>query len=227
MNMIRFDSVDSTNTTALDYPVGSVVVASQQVKGRGRFDRSWSSSLGGLWFSLVLGSARRPFEYTFIASLAVLDHVGGCVKWPNDVYVKGKKICGILSEGVSVGSKLDKIIVGVGVNVNNTLPDDLKEIGISLSSVAGKEVDVEELLSKILKSFEKYLSMPFEEVLDLYKTKCCVMGKVVDVKSVDSSLSGKVVDINSNGNLMVEASDGVEKVIEGDVELGILNNSVI
>ena len=116
----KFDSVDSTNEEGKKFGYNSVIVSSVQVKGKGRFKREWESKKGGLWFSIVLEPTRELFEYTFIASLAVLKGAGvGGIKWPNDVVYEGKKLCGILSESVISGDRAEKMIIGIGMNVNN------------------------------------------------------------------------------------------------------------
>jgi BirA family biotin operon repressor/biotin-[acetyl-CoA-carboxylase] ligase len=213
----KLEKVDSTNTLARDYPIGTVLVAAEQDKGKGRFDRSWVSEKGGLWFSIVLEPSKRAFEYTFITSLAVLESVKfGEIKWPNDIVYEGKKLCGILTEVISEGNMAKRVIVGVGLNVNNKSPSDVG--GVSLAEIDG-EKDLDALLSRILTEFERIGNMEFEQVLKLYKSKCGILGKEITVKAVDREVKGKAIDIAKDGRLMLKTEEGLLELDEGDVSL--------
>ncbi|MBR9699005.1 biotin--[acetyl-CoA-carboxylase] ligase [Candidatus Woesearchaeota archaeon] len=214
-----FPEVDSTNEVAKKYPANNVIVAEEQIRGRGRFGRKWVSSKGGLWFSLVLEPGKRLFEYTFIGALAVLESIGtGETKWPNDILVEGKKICGILSEVEFSGNEAEKVVVGIGLNVNNEL-SDITKIAVSLKEVTGKESDLNELLGKILKRYEELLTLDHSDILRMFKEKCGMLGKNVTVKSLDKTISGEAVDINDEGHLVVQTEEGPLVVQEGDVTL--------
>lgn len=218
MKIIKLASIDSTNKLARSYEPNSVLVASEQTAGVGRFDRAWSSGLGGLWFSIVYNCDRTPTQYTFIASLAVLDVIGiGDIKWPNDIFVNGKKICGILSESIYSGEKCLKVIIGIGLNVSNKLPTELNEVGIRLVDVKSGKYDLDKLLEDIINKFEEYCKMDFNDILALYKEKCFMLGKNVTVKKIDEEISGVAVDIDSDGNLILETDSGSVVVEEGDV----------
>ena len=165
-NVISFSEIDSTNRFAVDnldrLPSGTVVWALSQTKGYGRHKRVWHSSKGGLWFSIVFKPTliREPNEYTKLASVAIvetllqLDFKSVRIKWPNDVLVNGKKAAGILTEAVFAGSSLGAIVVGIGINVNNEMPDEIKQTGISLSTVKGNHISLESLLDRLLKRIE-------------------------------------------------------------------------
>jgi BirA family biotin operon repressor/biotin-[acetyl-CoA-carboxylase] ligase len=222
ISITKFDVVASTNDIAKDYPFGYVVVAEEQTKGKGRFGRKWDSGKGGLWFSIVILPRRKLFEYTFIASLAVFEGVGvekAEIKWPNDVIYGNKKLCGILSEAVFHGDKAEKIIVGIGLNVNNKIPNELKETAISLKEIKGKNIDKDRLLGKILKNFGKMNSLPFSEILKKYKSKCRMLGKRIKVRTMDKTVKGKAVDIDNEGNLILETKGKKLKLNEGDVSI--------
>lgn len=215
----RLDSVESTNSLARNYGYGNVIVASIQTKGKGRFSRDWNSPKGGLWFSIVVKPERRDFEYTFIASLAVLSALGvGEIKWPNDIVCSNKKLCGILSELISEGNKC-KIIVGIGINVNNRIPKDLKEKAISLSEIKGKKVNLDSLLNKIIKKFEELSKVDFKRILIDYKKNCSTLGKNINVKTLKGEISGKAIDIEHDGNLILEVKGKRVKLYEGDVSI--------
>ncbi|MBI3292842.1 MAG: biotin--[acetyl-CoA-carboxylase] ligase, partial [Elusimicrobia bacterium] len=129
---------------------GTLVIAERQRKGRGRLGRSWASPPGGLWCSLVLRPQILPAaapQLTLVASLAVTDAIAKvtdlrpAIKWPNDVLVEGKKVCGILTEIGIQGNCLQWAIVGIGINVNNEIPPSLIHRAISLQAVVGRPVD--------------------------------------------------------------------------------------
>ncbi len=210
----KFKTVDSTNDTAKEYPVDSVIVAGEQIKGRGRFDREWNSSKGGLWVSIVVKPTRKICEYTFIASLAVFDAVGGAmdIKWPNDLYYDKRKLCGILTEVISVGNKVEKISVGIGLNLNNEVPQE----GIALKEIMGKEIDINEILEKILANFSRISDLGLGTILRKYKKHCSMLGKEVSVQTLKGVFSGKAIDIDYEGNLLLETENRVMRLTEGD-----------
>jgi len=208
----KFSNVDSTNIKANSYPVGSVIVAKEQSKSYGRFKREWISSKGGLWFSIVVKPIRKICEYTFIASLAVFDVE---IKWPNDIIYKGKKVCGILTEIISDGNKIKKAIIGIGLNVNNKVP----EMGISLKEIKNKEMDLDKLLDRILENFQRIDKLELTTIFRLYKKQCSMLGKNIKVKTLNGEFEGKMVDIDNEGNLMLETKEGIIRLNEGDTSI--------
>jgi BirA family transcriptional regulator, biotin operon repressor / biotin---[acetyl-CoA-carboxylase] ligase len=214
-----FERVDSTNDLAREYDYGTVILASEQTSGKGRFNRRWESSRGGLWFSIVLKPKRRLFEYTFIASLSVIRSLRlGKIKWPNDIIYRRKKLCGILSEAITIGEKT-KIIIGIGININNIIPDELKSIAISLSKIKGKAIDCDKILNKVLDNFEKLNAIEFDKILEEYKKNCIILGKHISIKKQHEVITGKVRDIDYDGNLILESQGKIISLNEGDVSL--------
>jgi BirA family transcriptional regulator, biotin operon repressor / biotin---[acetyl-CoA-carboxylase] ligase len=219
-NICKFDIVDSTNDVAKDHPIGDVIVAKEQRKGKGRFGREWISGKGGLWVSLIVEPKRRLFEYTFIASLAVLNNIGeGEIKWPNDILVDRKKLCGILSEGIFQGNATKKIIIGVGVNVNNKIDEKIKELAISLKDKKGKQIKLEKLLEDILKKFIEIDKLGSEEILKMYKENCGTIGKNIRVKTINGTVIGKAVDIDEEGRLLLKTEKEIIRLEEGDISI--------
>ena len=169
-DIYRFDKLDSTNSHLLKlgdegFPEGTVVIADEQTMGRGRFGRRWETEpLSSLLFSLLL----RPkflqpdeiFILTFAASVAVAEAIEDSVdikpelKWPNDVLVEGKKVCGILLES-SFGSRgLSHVVLGIGLNVNQAkFSPEIACKATSLFLSTGKKHDREEVFLSILKKF--------------------------------------------------------------------------
>jgi len=160
----RFNKIDSTQDEAKrgSYGERAVIVASEQTKGRGKPGAIWFSPRGGLYFSLILKPKKDVSDLLFITKLAadivislLLEYeIKAEIKLPNDVLVSGRKICGILVE-----KSKDSLIIGVGINVNiKEFPKGLNATSILL--LAGKEINIDEVLSKFLETFNKeYLKL--------------------------------------------------------------------
>ncbi|MBS7633660.1 biotin--[acetyl-CoA-carboxylase] ligase, partial [Candidatus Bathyarchaeota archaeon] len=222
---------------ALGSPEGTVVLAEAQTKGRGRLGREWVSPKGGLYFSVILRprlAANETAKLVFAAGLAVVEALDQlyCLKaetkWPNDVLVNGRKVCGILSE-TSIKNKLaDFVVVGFGVNANfsvkKTLPEPLWENATSLLAELGRKIELDALLKKVLERLEKLyglsLKSGFSPVLKEWKNHATFLGGYVEVRSGNECFSGLALDIEEDGSLAVKLEDGrVEHVFAGDVSL--------
>ncbi len=165
-NVVSFSEIDSTNRFAIDnldrLPSGSVIWSLSQTEGYGRHGRAWHSGKGGLWFSVVFKPTliKEPNEYTKTVSVAIvetllqLDFKSVRIKWPNDILISNKKVAGVLTEAVFTGNSLNGIVVGIGINVNNEIPAELKKIATSLNSVKGTYISLELLLGKLNKRIE-------------------------------------------------------------------------
>jgi len=154
--------IDSTNEflkkNYKSFHDGAIVVAIKQTAGKGRMGRSWYSPEGGLWYSVLFKPKihLNLHVYTKIFSIAIIEvlrklKIKAYIKWPNDIYYSGKKICGILPEAVSVNNRVVAIVVGIGLNVNNDIPPELKDIAISLKDILKKKVKIAYLLDSINK----------------------------------------------------------------------------
>ena len=159
-NVYYFKKLASTNDKAKKLNENCVVIAEIQTKGRGRFNRRWSSSKGGLWMSIVLKlRIRNPKKITFITSIIVhkvIETIFGLetkIKWPNDIVFNGKKLCGILTETIFKGKHIAKMIIGIGLNVNNELPAELRKKAISLKEIINKKININQIANEILKEF--------------------------------------------------------------------------
>ena len=208
----KHETLPSTNERAKELakegaPHGTVVTANAQTAGKGRRGRSFFSPIGGLYMSVVLRDIKAPDMITPLAAVAVLEaieslcniHLG--IKWVNDLYLNGKKICGILAQ-----AREDFIILGIGVNLDSTLPDELSDIAASLN----KNISKEALVSAILSHLERYLDGG--KFLEKYRERSILTDKTVKVNSGDSCYTAFVKGIDDKGRLIV-IKDGEEATL--------------
>jgi len=232
-----FERVTSTMDIARelaekDEPEGTVVVAETQTTGRGRFQREWYSPPGGVYFSLILRPAflaENVPKINFLAAVAVAEtlkelyRLNVKTKWPNDILVGEKKICGILTEAGMEGKKLKWVILGIGINANF----EIKKLGktiipaTSLKEELKKEVSLEELLQRLFERLESnYLRVKkegFAWLLKRWKTFSDTLGRNVKVQTSEGIFLGKALDINSDGALVLRLSNGKKKkILAGD-----------
>ena len=234
-NFYYVEEVDSTNDFILKSneikEYGSVVLAENQLAGKGRQGRSWKSvSDKNLTFSVLLNEELDKINVTlinFAASLSVgnalenLYQLNVNLKWPNDVLVGNKKIAGILTETVSKSNRVEKAVVGIGINVNQPVfPEKFQIIPTSVKIELKREVSRERLLSEILNLFEENLTLlrynP-TEVLDSWRNKCKMIGSRVKVTQGEDVVVGKFIDIDENGTLILLRNGNEEKINYGDV----------
>ena len=208
-----FKKLTSTNEKAKEFPLNSVIIAHEQTKGKGRFNRKWSSSKGGIYLSIVLPKISEPQLYTFIACLSALKSVRIKeikIKWPNDLIYKKKKLCGILTE-----SNDKKTIVGIGINTNNKVPKSLK--AISLNQISNKGINNNPIIKRLLLHFEKYLKKSKKEIISDWK-KHSFLGSKIKVRTLSETYSGTAYDIDKDYFLILKDKKGKKiTIIEGDI----------
>lgn len=205
---------------------GVVLCVEQQLSGRGRQGREWVSREGGLYFSIMIQPSwdiHHIPKMTLLMSVVLCDvirdkGVQAVIKWPNDILVGDQKLAGILTESEISGRNIERIIVGVGLNVNNKVPDG----GVSLKELTGQELGRKDLLDRILKKFdfwcERVAAQGFEELLKRWRELCGMLGKRVRVLTGQGEILGQAVDIGDGGELLISNSFGeVMKVNSGDV----------
>lgn len=210
---------------------GTAVISRVQTGGRGRLGRLWGSPAGGLWMSLVLRpdfEARLAPRVTLAAAVGVakaLRNLGvpAEIKWPNDLLVSGRKICGILAEaGMGKSGALDFVVLGVGLNANLDAASLNVPEGraMTLRRELGRDVAMLDLLSDILGNLEVELAKitAFDEVLEDWRTLNCTLGKRVAVRRFDGVLEGEAVDITDEGALILRAENGTFELFEGEIE---------
>ncbi|MDP2743665.1 MAG: biotin--[acetyl-CoA-carboxylase] ligase [Dehalococcoidia bacterium] len=240
-HMLCYPSLPSTMDKAREeaekgVPEGTVIAVDEQTAGRGRLERTWFSPRGSLSFSVVL---RPPSEehlpqLVMLASLAVVNAIESVtrlrpqIKWPNDVLINGKKVCGILIENIFRGKTLDFSLVGIGLNVNFS-PAAMPEIAstaTSLSAETGQEVNMLELLSQLLLEMESlYLVVKAgRKVYGPWLKRVETVGKEVSVKFSEGGAveKGVVEAIDNEGGLILVCPDGRRiRVVAGDVTLQV------
>ncbi len=227
-----FNSVDSTNIEAKraeNVPDKSVFIAETQTGGRGRLGRKWTSPSGcGICMSLYLEpeiSAGDVSVLTLVAGLSVCRAIKGSrIKWPNDVLIGDKKICGILTEMSAEIDRVNRVIVGIGVNVNNEVFGiDLIEKATSLYRETCRKHSREKLAADILSEFfglyDKFLEKGFEALKDEYAKKCVTLNREVVIIRNGIEQSAYAVDITENGELLVEVDGKSFAVNSGEVSV--------
>ena len=243
-DIYRFGKIDSTNSYLLElgdkgFPEGTVAVADEQTSGRGRFARRWEAEpLSSLLFSILLRpvflNRDEVFILTFSASVAVaeaIEIVTGVkteLKWPNDVLIHGRKACGILLESDFEGEKLNYVVIGIGLNVNQAVfPDEIKTKAVSLSMAAGRSFEREELLSSILLRFkEVYESLKerdFYSIMKRWRDKCLMFGKRIKFSVAGKEIEGVLEEVTDDGAVSVRTSSGVLKFTAGEMTISEFN----
>lgn len=201
-----FDVVDSTNHRAKFARPFSLFFAEEQIKGRGRLERSWMSKRGGLYFSIVL-PAYNVSKLTLISALSVAESVKDSrIKWPNDVLLFGKKFCGILGEFFE-----DKAIVGIGINVEN----DVSEFDFACNIKSFYTMSRKDVFESVTKNFAKnyvdLLAGRWQEIFERFAEICETKGKKVKVITPHKVIEG-IAELSEDGSIVVSG----EKIFSGD-----------
>lgn len=237
----HYDVIDSTNKAAkLFYSEGAadgaVVVSEEQSTGRGRLSRGWySPAQKGIWFSVLLRPNILPQEApkcTLMAAVAIvkaIENITGIragIKWPNDILYEGKKLVGILTEMNAAMEGIHYIVIGMGINVNLTqedTPEELQSISTSLLQIGGKKVSRLNLFAEILLQleilYEDVLTNGFNNVFQQWRAYSITLEQEVSVIGINHTFSGRAKDIDEDGALLVETSEGIKRVLAGDVSI--------
>ena len=242
-NIQFFEEVDSTNDVAFQLaisgvPEGTVVIADSQTRGKGRLKRQWQSPPGcNIYTSIVLRPAIEPVfapQITLMTGVAVAgllsvycpDNV--TLKWPNDVQIRGKKVCGILTEMSASATKgVDFIIVGIGINVNVERVDfdeSFRDIATSLKEEAGSEISRLDLTVKLFDNLEylytRLLTEGFGSLKDMWLRYSDMVGKHIQVVFNDNVQAGEVLGIDDFGALIIsDANDVIRRIMAGDATI--------
>lgn len=239
-----YDEVSSTNTIAHEFvrqgaTEGTLIIAESQTAGRGRMGKKWHSPKGtGIWMSLVL-KPRIPIYFT--PQLTLLTAVALCrsikrvtgtdinIKWPNDLLIGGKKVCGILLESSAEDERLKYVVCGVGVSANlqpHDFPPELQSVATSLAIESGRTVEREELIAEFLKQFEDlyelYYTQGFGPIRTLWEALSITLNKPVTIRTPQGIIEGIASTLDESGALVVTGQDGkVIRVYSGDNEANL------
>lgn len=239
--VLYFDTIDSTNTKAQElaekgYPSGTLVVADKQESGKGRRGRSWVSPSGtGIFMTLMIKPDINPNNasmLTLVAALAVAKAITSVtgeealIKWPNDIVVNGKKVCGILTEMNAQFDYINHIVVGIGINVHNeSFPEEISQMASSLMIEAcGKRFHRAQIIAETMSYFEQYYDT-FLKTQDLsalvreYDELLVNRNKSVRVLDPKEPFDGKAMGITPKGELIVETWESRKLVSSGEVSV--------
>jgi BirA family transcriptional regulator, biotin operon repressor / biotin---[acetyl-CoA-carboxylase] ligase len=240
--IVHYDSVSSTNNKAKALAEsgeqeGTVVISESQTEGKGRTGKKWISEASkGILMSIILRPNIDMSTATLVTQIgcaavgtAICELTNNVnVKWPNDILINGKKVCGILTESSGEVDKTDYIILGIGINVNqdeNELPESLSNIATSLKIEIKKKISRQKLVSDIFNEFEKqYQKMQehknSDETLDFCRTHSNIIGKNILLNRNGQQSKAQVIDLNRQGQLMVRYKDGTfESISSGNISI--------
>ena len=218
-----------------DAPNGTLVVAGKQESGRGRRGRSFESPAGtGIFMTLLLRPEIEPQNasmLTLVSALAVakgIEHMVDLpvqIKWPNDIVINGKKVCGILTEMSAQMDYVNYIVIGIGINVGNEeFPEEIKDVATSIYLESGKHVNRAMLIEKIWEEFEDYYEL-YEKTQDLsslvkeYDSYLVNRGQKVRVLDSKEPYEGKAMGITDRGELIVDTWEARRLVSAGEVSV--------
>lgn len=230
-----YDELRSTNITAKELAHeaedGTIVVVETQKDGRGRLGREWISPRGGIWMSVILKptiSLAHASRLTLVAGVVISKAmrklgVDARIKWPNDILIDGKKVCGILTEVNAEMELVDYIVVGIGINANvdmDDFSDDVRDIATTLSFELGESIDrvsfIQDVLFELEQEYIRFRTQPFSAILDEWLSLSDTIGRQVTVTTPSKMIEGKAVGMTDDGALIVEGSDGThEDVMAG------------
>lgn len=230
-----FPELTSTFDKIREYPPhnGLTVVCARQTAGCGRLGRRWESSDGGVYFTFMLTPPFNGFDIPFITIVCALGvqralnkYLPCGIKWPNDIVYSGKKLCGILTRNLASHGKVDAVLVGIGINVNNSIFSKNLSHAASLSSVTYKEYNENLILTEVLNSIDDiYQNMSCDEILRLYKEVCVNLFREVTLVINGEELRGICTDILRDGSMNANIGDRIINVHSGEVSVkGIYEN---
>ena len=232
----HFKSLTSTQDKAKEFAKNgisnAIIIAEVQTKGRGRFNREWHSGKGGLYMSILLkpknvGNAK---YLTFAAAVSVaksikkIANLNTSIKWPNDVHYNGKKLCGILTEGIF--GRENYVVVGIGLNINqNKFDKEIKNIATSLKLIKKKTISIDKLAKSIINEFfalynNYYTKNKSNGILKIWKKHCDTINKHLTIITTARKFYGEAIGIDKDCNLLLKLDNNkIIKIIEGDINV--------
>ncbi len=205
---------------------GTIVIAEAQAHGRGRLSREWLSPKGGIYFTLILRPSINPAyapRINLMASVAVaatirkLFGLKAELKWPNDVLIEGRKVCGILAEMDAEMDVVNFVNVGIGINANTSVPQ-FEKTATSLKDTLGREISRKEFLSVLLGEIERRQALLMEaDLLEEWEKLSGTLNKYVRILSPGEVIVGRAIDIDTTGALIIRKRNGsLKKALAGD-----------
>lgn len=241
-----YKTLPSTNTLAKKMAIegardGSIIIADEQSQGRGRYGKSFFSPSGtGIYMSIIIKrdlnieDSQLTTVYTAVAvckAIEKLTNLSPKIKWVNDIFLKDKKICGILTEATIdfESGKIESIIVGIGINIqtrDEDFPDELTSIAGSLLPM---DISRNMIIAQILNEFFiKLKSIKSDELIKEYKNRSFILGGEISYEKGNTLIHGRAIDINENGNLIVKTRDGdIETLNSGEIRIKLDNKDRI
>ncbi len=202
----------------------AIVIAETQTSGRGRLGRRWHSQKGGIYFTIILRPRIGPAHAQIINLMAAVSvarairslfNLEAKLKWPNDVLIRGKKVCGILAEMEAEMDVIKFVNLGIGINANN--PISLYEVGAtSIKEELWRDISRKELLMCVLNEIEKRRSLLGEEIISEWKALSSTINKKVRIIMQDEVVEGEAIDIDTDGALILRTDKGIRRIIAGD-----------
>lgn len=233
-----YETTDSTMDVAhrlaqTGLPEGTVVFSEGQSKGRGRLGRDWISPKGkGIYVSLILKPKILPTEapkITLVSAIAVAKairketHLPALIRWPNDILIEGRKVCGILTEMSAEVNTVKYVILGIGINVNTSkelLPKGATSLKYESADTVSRVELAKELLRQIEKQYILFKEEGFGEIVSEWKNLSSMLGNRIKIVCQEKKLEGYAVDLDLSGALVIRQDSGfTEKVLAGDVIL--------
>lgn len=246
-NVVYYHETDSTNTRAKQAAEdgeksGTLFITECQTGGRGRRGRTWESPAGsGIWMSLLLRPEIKPFDasmLTIVAAMGMKDAIeeiigggtgqGGIhckIKWPNDIVLGDRKICGMLTEMSAETDWINYVVIGIGVNVNTTEFDDsIKDMASSILLQTGSSVKRSDVVVAFARHFSRYYDEFLKEcnlsgLADDYNKALINVGRDVKIVERDGSFVAKAVGIDETGSLIVEKDGDTKRIVAGEVSV--------
>ncbi|MFA6708127.1 MAG: biotin--[acetyl-CoA-carboxylase] ligase [Fusobacterium sp.] len=232
MKIYRFKELDSTNTFLKNLEIKNnydVAIADKQTLGRGRSGNKWSSEIGGAYFSFLLKEnpniskeeySRLPLVvgYSLLKTFEKLEGLDFKFKWTNDIYVLDKKLSGILVE-----KREDFYIIGIGINLNNSITEEFREKGISLKEITNKDYNKEELIFNVIEDFKNnlnyYFSGSWYEILNYLNSKNYLFGKNIIIDLRNKKEEGIGQSISKKGEFFVEIKGEIRSFSIGEIHI--------
>ncbi|HWK24714.1 MAG TPA: biotin--[acetyl-CoA-carboxylase] ligase [Ureibacillus sp.] len=242
-NIHYYDECATTQTIAHELarngaPDGTVVIAETQTDGKGRMSRPWESTKGkGIWMTVIIKPDVLPHQapqFTLVAAVSIVNALKSLykeftpvIKWPNDILVNGMKCTGILTEMIAEMDRVQALLVGIGINVNQQkedFPEELQSIATSLSIEENKLLNRAELVATILSFLENYsdlyITRGFGPIKKLWEDASGTIGKEIKATTLTEVIQGKAIGITESGVLEIQLDSGeIRSIYSADIEL--------